>query len=129
AGHCGAQSLVIGIVAALFARERTGRGQRVDGSLLGGQIWLQAMEFTHMFLTGDVPGRANGGHPLILALYGIFPTADGYIAIAGCPEHLWPGMCRAVERPDLLENPRFGTYFTTKEIKAELRATFTEIFS
>lgn len=129
ADHCGAQNLTTAILAALFARERTGRGQRVDVSLLGGQIWLQASELTHYLLTGEQVGRSNGGHPLVYALYGIFATADGYIAIAGCPEHLWPGMVRAVERPDLLDNPRFGTYFTTPDIQAELWGVFREIFA
>ncbi len=58
----------------------------------------------------------------------MFPTADGHIAIAGCPEHLWPGMVACVEHPELLENPRFGSYFSTPEIKAELRAAFEPIF-
>lgn len=129
ADHCGSQNLTNGILAALYARERTGKGQRVDVSLVGGQIWAQASEYTHYLLTGEMTGRSNGGHPLVNALYGIFPTSDGYIAIAGCPEHLWPGMVRAVDRPDLLDNPRFGAYFTTPEIRAELREVFTEIFS
>ena len=128
ADHCGSQNLCNGILAALYARQRTGRGQRVDVSLVGGQIWAQASEYTHYLLTGQVAGRSNGGHPLVDALYGIFPTADGYLAIAGCPEHLWPGMVRAVERPELHDNPRFGSYFTTPEIRAELREVFTGIF-
>ncbi|MPY94029.1 MAG: CoA transferase [Acidimicrobiia bacterium] len=129
ADHCGSQNLVTGILAALYARERTGTGQRVDASLLGGQVWAQAGEYTHYLMTGEMSGRSNGGHPLVNALYGIYTTADGYVAIAGCPEHLWPGMCRAVERPDLLEHPRFGSYLTTPEVKAELRETFDAIFS
>ncbi len=129
ADHCGSQNLCNGILAALYARERTGRGQRVDVSLVGGQIWAQASEYTHYLLSGEETGRSNGGHPLVNALYGIFPTADGYVAIAGCPEHLWPGMLRAVERPDLADHPRFGSYFTTPEIRAELREVFSEIFA
>ncbi len=129
ADHCGSQNLSNGILAALYARERTGRGQRVDVSLLGGQIWAQASEITHYLLSGEMAGRANGGHPLVNALYGIFATTDGHIAMAGCPEHLWPGMVRAAERPDLLDNPRFGAYFTTPEIRAELREVFDEIFA
>ncbi len=129
ADHCGSQNLSNGILAALFARERTGRGQRVDVSLVGGQIWAQASEITHYLLSGEEAGRANGGHPLVNALYGIFATSDGYVAIAGCPEHLWPGMVRAVERPELLDNPRFGAYFTTPEIRAELREVFEAIFA
>ncbi|MCC6434110.1 MAG: CoA transferase [Acidimicrobiales bacterium] len=128
ADHCGAQNLTTGILAALFARTHTGKGQRVDVSLLGGQIWLQAMEYTHLFMTGSVAGRANGGHPLVNALYGIFPTADGYLAIAGCPEHLWPGMCAAIDRPDWIDHPRFSKYIVTPEIKAEMREAFSEIF-
>ncbi len=129
ADHCGSQNLCNGILAALFARERTGRGQRVDVSLVGGQIWMQASEYTHYLLTGTEAGRANGGHPLVYALYGIFATADGHVAIAGCPEHLWPGMLRAVERPDLADNPRFGSYLSTPEVKAELWDVFSEIFA
>ncbi|MEM9891590.1 MAG: CoA transferase [Actinomycetota bacterium] len=129
ADHCGSLNMTIGITAALYARERTGRGQRVDVSLVGAQIWLQATEYTQYFMTGEMTGRSNGGHPLVNALYGIFPTADGYLAMAGCPEHLWPGMLRAVERPDLADNPRFGSYFSTPEIRAELREVFTGIFS
>jgi crotonobetainyl-CoA:carnitine CoA-transferase CaiB-like acyl-CoA transferase len=129
ADHCGAQNLTTAILAALYARERTGRGQHVEASLLGGQIWLQATEYTHHLLTGQAPGRSNGGHPLVNAFYGIYTTADGYVAIAGCPDHLWPGMCRAVERPDLLEHPRFGSYLTTPEVKAELREAFDAIFA
>lgn len=129
ADHCGSMNLSVGIVAALYAREQTGRGQRVDVSLVGSQIWAQATEYTHYLLSGETSGRSNGGHPLVDALYGIFATADGYLAMAGCPDHLWPGMVRAVERPELHDNPRFGSYFTTPEIRAELRVVFSEIFA
>lgn len=129
ADHCGSQNLTAGILAALYARQNTGRGQRVDVSLLGGQIWLQAVEYTHTALTGRDVARSNGGHPLVDALYGIFATSDGYIAIAGCPDHLWPKMIECVERPELADNPRFGTYFTTPAIKAELREVFEPIFA
>ena len=128
ADHCGSQNLQTGILAALFARERTGRGQRVDVSLLGGQIWMQAPEYTHYFLTGELAGRANGGHPLVHALYGVFPTADGALAVAGCPEHLWEGMCRAIERPEWVNHSTYNTYWVTKEIAREMRKDFIAIF-
>ncbi len=129
ADHCGSQNLQTGIIAALYARERTGRGQRVDVSLLGGQIWMQAPEYTHYFLTGELAGRSNGGHPLVHALYGVFPTSDGALAMAGCPEHLWEGMCRAIERPEWVEHPTYNSYFVTKDIAREMRKDFIEIFS
>ena len=129
ADHCGSQNLQTGILAALFARERTGRGQRIDVSLLGGQIWMQAPEYTHYFLTGELAGRSNGGHPLVHALYGVFPTSDGALAMAGCPEHLWEGMCRAIEKPEWVDHPTYNQYFVTKEIARNMRREFIEIFS
>ena len=129
ADHCGSQNLQTGVLAALYARERTGRGQRVDVSLLGGQIWLQAFEYTHYLMTGEIAGRTNGGHPLVKALYGIFPTKDGYIAMAGCPEHLWPGMCEAIERPDMVDHPTFNAYFVSPEVAAEMREFFLGVFA
>ena len=85
ADHVGSLNMVAGILAALHARSTTGRGQRVDVSLLGGQIWAQATEYTHYLLTDRIPGRANLGHPLIKAAYGIFETADGWIGLVGVP--------------------------------------------
>lgn len=122
ADHCGSQNLATGILAALYYRERTGKGQRVDASLLGGQIWAQASEITHYLLTGRVPGRANRGHPLLAGVYGIFPTADGAIAIIGAAGKLWPGFCRALELPELLTDPRFATDEARTGHRAELFA-------
>jgi CoA:oxalate CoA-transferase len=108
ADHCASQNLVTGILTALFHRERTGRGQRVDVSLLGGQLWAQASEYSHLFMTGEEAGRANQGHPMIRnVVYRVFATADGHIAVVGVPPHLWPGFCRAIDRKDLIEDPKF----------------------
>ena len=61
ADHIASQNLVAGILAALLARERTGRGQRVTTSLLGGQIWAQASEFTGCMLRGAVSRTSQPG--------------------------------------------------------------------
>jgi len=85
ADHIAAQNLVAGVLAALLARERHPDrvGQAVTTSLIGGQIWAQAGEITACLLTGRPAGPANRGNPLVPALYGIFATADGSIAIVG----------------------------------------------
>ena len=106
ADHIASLNLAAGILAALHARATTGRGQRVETSLLGGQIWAQAAEFTHLMLTGKPAGRANDGHSLIKGIYGIFETADGWIAIPGVPPHARDAFFIAVGRPDLTLDDR-----------------------
>jgi CoA:oxalate CoA-transferase len=129
ADHCGAQNLVTGILAALFHRERTGQGQRVDVSLLGGQIWAQASELSHLFLSGQVAGRANRSHPqLQQVVYGIFPTADGHIAMVSIGPERWPGFCRVIEREDLIDDPRFNARLLTPDHRRQLFDLLDTIF-
>ncbi len=128
ADHAGAQNLVIGVLTALFHRERTGVGQRVDVSLYGGQIWAQASEITAFLLSGRQPGRPNLGHPLIASIYRLFRTSDGWIAIVGVPAANWPGFTRAIDRPDLTEDPRYAKLFIDPTDLAELLREVETIF-
>jgi len=97
------------ILAALLERELgDGSGQKIDVSLLDGQVaWLSYMASAY-FATGEPPGRLGSKHPSI-APYQAFETADGYVVVAVASEHLWPPFCRAIDRPDLVEDERFGT--------------------
>ena len=127
ADHIAAQNLVGGILAALLARERTGRGQRVDTSLIGGQIWAQAGEYTACLLSGQVVGRANRGHPMIPGLYGIFPTADGWIAVVGVAGAAREKFYATIGRPELTE--RFPDLLYWDSVKAELFPILDAVFS
>jgi crotonobetainyl-CoA:carnitine CoA-transferase CaiB-like acyl-CoA transferase len=118
ADHIGSLNLAAGILAALFDRERAGRGQRVDTSLLGGQIWAQASEYTALLLTGRPIGRANRGHALIPGVYGVFPTADGWIAIVGVVGPDRDRFFSLIGRPEL--SARFSTPFYWDAEKAAL---------
>jgi len=124
ADHLGSQNLANGVLAALYARERTGRGQQVDVSLLGGQIYAQASEYTYTFLTGEEVPSPAGGHPLIAMIYGIVPTSDGHLALVGVPEADRDGFFRLVGRPDLRRDPRFDVLLMTDEHR---RALFAEL--
>ena len=128
ADHIGSLNMVSGILAALHARERTGCGQRIEVSLLGGQIWAQATEYTHFLMTDRVPGRANLGHPLIKAAYGIFPTKDGWIGVIGVPPQARDDFFVAIGRPDLALDERLqGVAIDPQAIdwfKGELAAAF-----
>ena len=128
ADHIASMNMTVGILAALMARSTTGRGQRVDVSLLGGQIYAQASEYTSFLLTGEVPGRANHGHPLLHAAYGILPTADGYIALVGVPPTGRQAFYDAVGLPALADDPRFQPLLYTLETKKELFAILSEVF-
>jgi len=78
--------IVYGILAALYERERTGRGQRVDVNLLNALLTLEMQEMTTFLNGGGPPERSRTGIPPYLgAPYGIYQTADGYIAIAMNP--------------------------------------------
>jgi crotonobetainyl-CoA:carnitine CoA-transferase CaiB-like acyl-CoA transferase len=116
--HIASQNMVAGILAALLVRERTGRGQRIETSLLGGQVWAQASELTGYLLTGKPPGRSNRGHPLIPGVYAIFETADGWIAIVGATGARRDKFYELIGRPDLKE--RFPDPLYWDEQKAEL---------
>lgn len=128
ADHMSSQHLAAGVLAALFARERTGRGQLVEVSLLGGQIWAQASEYTSYFLSGKVPGRANGGHPLINGSYGMVPTKDGWIAIVGVTAPVRAAFAEAIGLPNLWDDPRFESPIITEPRKRELLALLATAF-
>lgn len=108
ADSAGGLTLCVGILAALFARGQTGRGQCVDASLLGGQVWTQASELTYHLLGGRKAGRANRGHPFLRGVYRVFKTSDGYLAIAGLSEEDWAPFTRLLGRSDLEHDPRFA---------------------
>ena len=107
ADQVGATMLTIAILAALVARERTGRGQRIDVSLLGSQVALQSFELTHYLFTGRLPRRAGRGHPHAGILWNTFPAADGSFTVAGVREDRWSQFCDLVGAPELAGDERF----------------------
>lgn len=129
ADHIGSLNMVAGILAALHDRASSGRGQSVDVSLLGGQIWAQATEYTHLLLTGRIPGRANRGHPLIKAAYGLFPTRDGWIGVIGVPPQARDAFFIAIERPDLALDERFQGIAVAGDAVAWFKAELAQAFA
>ena len=128
ADHIASQNLAAGVLAALVSRARTGTGPKVEVSLLGGQVWAQAAEYSHYFMSGEVPGRANNGHPLLRGLYGIFETADGWIGIIGVPPESRDTFFIAMEQPELSLDPRFQGLLASREDMQFLFAALTPAF-
>ena len=96
------------IVAALFHRERTGEGQYIDTSMLGGQVALLTYQAGIYFATGETPKRTGNAHPIV-APYQTFSTADGYVNIAAGNDAIFARLCRALGLERLLGDPRFQT--------------------
>jgi formyl-CoA transferase/CoA:oxalate CoA-transferase len=97
-----------GLLLALLARARTGRGQWVDVSLLDSVAALLTYQASRHFATGEVPARAGNRH-LTIAPYDTFETADGVMILAIGNDTLWQRFCDAVGRGDLARDARFAT--------------------
>ena len=97
---------VQGILAALYARERTGVGQRVDVSLLGAGVSWLTYHATGYFATGEVPQRMGSTHGAV-APYGAYPTSDGFLVVAVATDNLWKRFCQAIGLDTLVDDERF----------------------
>jgi crotonobetainyl-CoA:carnitine CoA-transferase CaiB-like acyl-CoA transferase len=95
-----------GILLALAARERTGRGQQVDTSLFEAGIALGGYEAAAVFTHGEVPERLGQAHRGS-APYQIFPTADGYLTIGGANQAFWIRACSILGCEHFVDDPRF----------------------
>ncbi|MCD6359102.1 MAG: CoA transferase [Dehalococcoidia bacterium] len=120
----GSLQAAIGILTALLAREKTGKGQYVDVSMLDGVVSLLTMMAHHYFSTGEVLERGkswiNGGVPY----YNNYRTREGKYISIGCVEpHFWENLCRVLGREDFI--PHQGA---TGEKKEEIYSSLEEIF-
>jgi crotonobetainyl-CoA:carnitine CoA-transferase CaiB-like acyl-CoA transferase len=91
---------------AIFHRERTGQGQLVDTSMIGGLVALLTFQAGRYFSTGQPPGLLGNQHPTI-APYETFKTADGWLNVACGNEGHWRRFCEALGLDDLLHDNRF----------------------
>jgi formyl-CoA transferase/CoA:oxalate CoA-transferase len=99
---------VIGILAALHARDATGRGDWIDISLLDGQIaWLTYLAGGY-FATGEVPRRYGSAHPSIVP-YQALRTRDGHLMVAVGNDTLWRRFAPLLGLPELADDARFAT--------------------
>jgi crotonobetainyl-CoA:carnitine CoA-transferase CaiB-like acyl-CoA transferase len=119
---------VQGILAALYVRERTGQGQRVDVSLLSSLVSWLTYHAVGYFGTGKVPGRMGSRHGSV-APYGAFPTRDGYLVVAVATDPLWRRFCQAVGREDLIDDPRFARNGSRIANRGELEPVLDEILA
>ncbi len=111
ADHSGAMQLTLGIMTALFARERTGRGQEVNTSALGTMMWLQSWELTHTAMTGITLERDGQHNPSIASPYGVYQASDGgsFLLAVAMSDESWDEFLVFGGKPELALDSRWDT--------------------
>src|SRR5262245_48705 len=97
-----------GILAALYARERTGRGQRVELSMFDAMLNLLGYIGTMWLTNGELPQPPGSGHDYTVP-WQAFKAADGYLVVATREDSFWRTLGDVLERPDLGSEARFAT--------------------
>lgn len=118
-----------GIAAALFARERDGRGRTVDVALLAGGVWTLAPDLVAASVLGadpPKPGQAGTRPPLGIALVGMYTTSDGRVLQLNmlATDKYWKTACEALEAPDFAADPALATDAGRAARMPEIRARF-----
>ncbi len=98
----------ISILAALRVRDRTGKGQYIDISLLETTTSLLSNVASNSLISGEEAPRLGNGHPNIVP-YQAFRTQDGYVVVSCGNDRLYQALCRLLKREDLANNPDFET--------------------
>src|SRR5207248_924920 len=96
------------VTTALVQRERTGKGQYVESSLLESMVSVMSYHAVGYLATGKVPGRMGSAHPSLVP-YQAFPTADGHLVIGCNNDPTWKRLCTALGLSRLADDPRFRT--------------------
>ena len=110
---------VIGVLAALQARERSGEGQLVDVAMLDCQVGILENAIARYFASGVAPTRLGTRHPSITP-FQAFDTADGQLVLACGNDRLWDTFCRVIGREEMLADERFASNALRTRHHAEL---------
>jgi CoA:oxalate CoA-transferase len=118
------QQAVIGIMAALAHREKTGRGQFYDGSMVDGLFSVLESAIARFTISGKIPGPLGGAHPSVTP-FEAFRTKDSWVIVAAGNDVLWGKLCRILDREELIRDPRFANNHLRTENQPELSAILT----
>ena len=117
---------VVGVLAALVARKATGRGQKVDISMLDALTSLQCYEATYYLNSGTIPQRLGTSHRSLVP-YQIFKTQDIYLAVVVASDKFWGKLCQAVDAPEMITDQRFATIKARYDNREQLVAWLSSV--
>ena len=113
----------------LFARSRTGRGQKIEVAMLAAAMSLQSSRIAEFFATGKTPPRL-GSAASTTAPHQAFRCQDQrYLSVGVVQEEQWAALCEAIDRPDLAEDPRFDSNRKRVEHRRELAPILEKVFA
>jgi CoA:oxalate CoA-transferase len=116
-----------GVMLALFHRERTGEGQKIDVGMLDCQVAVLENAIARYVTSGIVPGPLGNRHPSI-SPFSSFNAKDGYLIVGAGNERLWERLCNILGRPELIKDERFSTNALRTTNVKELTAILNDIF-
>jgi crotonobetainyl-CoA:carnitine CoA-transferase CaiB-like acyl-CoA transferase len=128
ADYTGAMLAVQAVALALFARERTGRGQKVEVSMLSGLLAMLSTRLANYWASGEVPERMGSANSIYVP-YQVFRTADGYVMAGSFGGDSWPKFCAALGLPELADEERFRSNRSRFDHRTELIALLEERFA
>ena len=116
----------MGILVALLEREVSGEGQWVESSLLAAQIAMLDFQAARWLIAHEVPAQAGNDHPTSIPT-GVFKTTDGHINIASAGDEIFGRLCRALDAPDLADDPDYRTGKARSDNRKALNAAIEAI--
>jgi crotonobetainyl-CoA:carnitine CoA-transferase CaiB-like acyl-CoA transferase len=119
--------MAIGILSALLERQKSGRGQRVDNSLLETGVMLMFNHLLGRQFSGLNPAPQGNSYPSF-GPYGAFQTADGWMMIGVSNDRMFRRLCTALERPEWISDPRFSTNILRVKNRSEIDGELQKLF-
>ncbi|HET7042024.1 MAG TPA: CoA transferase [Gemmatimonadales bacterium] len=116
------------VLAALRRRDATGRGSRVEVSMVDAGTSFLSYAAQSWLADGRQPARLGSAHPN-LTPYQAYRAADGWFVVGVGSQELWRRFCAAIERPDLVDDPRFASSEARVRHRSELDQILGDIFA
>ena len=114
----------MGVMTALYEREKSGLGQWVKTSLLQSAVFMLDFQGARYTMKGEIPGQEGNNHPASAPI-GMFSAKDGYIIVSPLPT-MWAKFCEIIDRKELIDDPRFVTNKARVENRAAVNAVVDE---